>query len=81
MFIKSYDEWDQMVRVFVWTIRTTTKIYSGHYTPYEVVTGLKPRSPIDPLLASGMQVKKISVDEYVTKLVTYQKQKGPQVRR
>ena len=63
-----------MVSVFVWTIRTTTRLYNGHYTPYEVITGLKPRSPLDPLLASGMQVKKISVDEYVNKLVTYLKE-------
>ena len=65
--------------MFVWTIRTTTKLFNGTYTPYEVITGLKPRSPIEPLLATGNSVTKQSVDDYVERLCEYLKRVHKQV--
>ena len=49
-FMESTQDWDLMCYVFVWTIRTSAKLFNGSFTPYEVVTGLKPRSPLDAVL-------------------------------
>ena len=43
------------------------------YTPYEIITGLKPRSPIDAVLSMNATPKAISHDKYVTELVRYLK--------
>ena len=53
-FMQKYEDWDLMVSVFVWTIRSSTKLFNGHFTPYEVITGLKPRSPIEAVFAAGV---------------------------
>ena len=70
-FMRNYAEWDVVVPVFVWTVRTTAKLFNGQFTPYEVVTGMKPRSPIDPLLSSPTGVQRVSVEKYVNDLCDY----------
>ena len=44
------------------------------YTPYEIITGLKPRSPIDAVLSMSVAPEQISHDKYVTELVRYLKE-------
>ena len=73
-FMEEEHDWDLMASIFVWTIRTTTKLFNGHYTPYEVITGMKPRSPIDAILSTGATADKITHDRYVTELIRYLKQ-------
>ena len=41
------------------------------YTPYEIITGMKPRSPIDCLLSDGSVLERTRVDKYVAELVDY----------
>jgi len=53
---------------------TTSKLYNGSFTPYETITGMKPRCPIDAVLSSPSSLKRISTEEYVCKLVDYIKQ-------
>ena len=72
-FMENMTDWDLMVPIFVWTIRTTTKLFNGYYTPYECVTGLKPRSPIDALVSTDTVVKQVTKSEYVKELVRYLK--------
>ena len=61
-----------MCYIFVWTIRTSAKLFNGTFTPYEVITGLKPRSPLDAMFGqSGVQ--RVSRSEYVNDLVEYLK--------
>ena len=69
--MERYSDWDLMVYVFVWCIRTSTKLVNGTYTPYEIITGMKPRSPIDAVLGMPSAVQRITSDEYVAKLVEY----------
>jgi hypothetical protein len=71
-FMNSTRDWDLVAPIFQWTVRTTAKIYNGHYSPYEIITGMKPRSPLD-FLASGNAIQPITHDEYVEKLVKYLK--------
>ena len=71
--MEDVEDWDLVVPIFVWSIRTTAKLYNGTFTPYEIITGLKPRSPMDAVLASGVEVERISTDAYVTQLVKYLK--------
>ena len=73
-FMEQYSQWDLMVYVFVWCIRTTSKVVSGTYTPYEIITGMKPRSPIDAVLSMPTAVEKITHHEYVAKLIEYLRQ-------
>ena len=72
-FMTDFSEWEVLVYIFVWVIRTTCKLFNGSYTPYEVITGMKPRSPIDCLLASPSGLERASVDTYVSNLVEYLK--------
>ena len=64
-------EWDRIAPIFQWSVRTTCKLFSGNFTPYEIITGLKPRTPLDALLATPSGVKVMSHDEYVRELVKY----------
>ena len=73
-FMQDCDDWHLMVPIFVWTIRTTTKLFNGYYTPYECITGLKPRTPIDALVATDAQVERVAKDDYVRNLVKYLKE-------
>ena len=73
-FMAEYSDWDLVVSIFVWSIRTSTKLYNGTYTPYEIVTGMKPRSPIDAVLSMNVTPERISYDKYVTDLVRYLKE-------
>ena len=72
-FMESTQDWDLMVPIFVWTIRTTARVFSGSFTPYEIITGLKPRSPIDAMLSQPSGVKRESKEQYVRELVEYVK--------
>ena len=50
-FMTEYSEWDLVVSIFAWSSRSSSKVSSSTYTPYEIITGLKPRSPIDAVLS------------------------------
>ena len=73
-FMEEYRDWDLVVSIFVWSIRTSTKIHNSMYSPYEIITGLKPRSPIDAVLSMSATPQAISHDKYVTELVRYLKE-------
>ena len=62
-----------MAPIFQWTIRTTHKKFNAGYTPYEIITGLKPRFVLDSFLGTPTTVRSISQGDYVTKLVEYLK--------
>ena len=71
-FMKEFGEqWDAIAPHFVWVVRTTSKVYNGRYTPYEIITGMKPRLPLDAVLSTPSVVAKRSADEYVSDLVEY----------
>ena len=72
-------DWDLCTHVFVWTIRTTAKVANQHFTPYEIITGMKPRSPMDVILAHPVGVERVSKSEYVDQLVKYLKNVHQQV--
>ncbi len=45
--------WDMVALIFQWTVTTSARIYNSHYfSPYEIIAGMKPCSPLD-YLASG----------------------------
>lgn len=46
------NQWDTSAAIFQWPVRTSCKVYNGNYTPYEIITGMKPRSPLDFSLAT-----------------------------
>jgi len=73
-FCDTVTDWDLVCPIFQWSVRTTAKVYSANYTPYEIITGLKPRNPIEYLLGSPNAVEKIPVTDYVRDLVKYVKQ-------
>ena len=54
---------------FQWTVRTSCKVFNGSFTPYEIVTGMKPRTALDGLLSTPAQ--STSVDSCVTDLIQY----------
>ena len=70
-FMDEFEDWDLLVYIFVWYVRTTTKIVNSHYTPYEIITGLKPRQPTDALYAQPAAVNKIDHASYVAQLIRY----------
>ena len=73
-FMKEFSEqWDAIAPHFVWVVRTSSKVYNGRYTPYEIITGMKPRLPLDAVLATPTVVAKRSADDYVNDLVEYMK--------
>ena len=65
-------QWDRIAYIFVWTIRTSAKLFNGTYTPYETITGLKPRTPVD-CLCSPAVLRSVPHQDYVTDLVKYMK--------
>ena len=69
-FMDNVENWDDLAPIFQWSVRTSAKVFSG-YTPYEIITGMKPRSPIDAVLSNPSSVEQISTDEYVRELVKY----------
>ena len=69
--MESFDsQWDLIAPVFMWTVRTTAKVFNGNYTPYETLFGIKPRLSLDALF-SPTDVETISIDNYVSSLITY----------
>ena len=72
--MNEYSDWDLVVSIFVWSIRTSAKLYNSMYTPYEIITGMKPRSPIDAVLSMIVTPERVSYDKYVTDLVRYLKE-------
>ena len=72
-FMADNKDWDLMAPLFQWQIRTSAKLFSGTYTPYETITGLKPRTPTDAMFSLDATAKKISKEQYVTDLVAYLK--------
>lgn len=73
-FMADVQNWDVVAPIFQWTVRTTAKFFSGCFTPYEIVTGLKPRSPLDAVLGTGTTVRPVSKEAYVHDLVKYLKE-------
>ena len=71
-FMESTQDWDRMCYIFAWTIRTTPREALGHFSPYELITGLKPRSPLEHFATPGA-VHKVPKHEYVSQLVEYLK--------
>ena len=67
------NQWDMVAPIFQWTIRTNCKVYNGRFTPYEIITGMKPRTPIDSLLSTPAVQAKRETDVYVQDLVKYVK--------
>jgi hypothetical protein len=64
------ENWHRLVAITQWTIRTTPKPSLGGYSPYEIITGLKPFNPMDALLHP--KAKEIpSSHDYVRNLVRY----------
>ena len=72
-FMEEYSDWDLVVSIFVWSVRTSAKLYNSLFTPYEVITGLKPRSPVDAVLAMNVTPERVSHSKYVADLVAYLK--------
>ena len=70
--MESTHDWGLMCYIFVWTIRSTPREALGHYSPYEIITGMKPRSPLEHF-ASPSAVRKMPKDSYVSELVEYLK--------
>ena len=71
-FMKEFeDQWDIIAAIFQWSVRTNCKVYNGSYTPYEVITGMKPRTPVDTVLGSPMTLEKVTTDDYVRDLCQY----------
>ena len=71
-FMTDVTKWDDVAPLFQWVVRTTCKEFNGTYTPYETITGLKPRLALDSLVAPTF-VTKVSTETYVQDLVTYLK--------
>ena len=70
-FCDSNTEWDLIAPIFVWTIRTTAKTFNGNLTPYELVTGLQPRTPVDYLLSQPSALVQVPQTEYLRDLCNY----------
>ena len=70
--MESTQDWHLMCYIFVWTIRSTPREALGHYSPYEIITGLKPRTPLEHF-SSPSTVRKMPKDSYVSELVEYLK--------
>jgi len=74
LFMEDFkNDWDQCAAIFQWNVRTTAKIFSASYTPYETLFGMKPRQPSDALLQQPAAVQKIGVEDYVVELIRYMK--------
>ena len=69
----SVDDWDLTAMIFVWTVRTSTKVYNGKFTPYEIITGMRPRCPLDSILTVPAGVERLDIDTYVRELIKYAK--------
>ena len=72
-FMHDVTDWHLMAPIFVWQIRTTAKLFNGRYSPYEIVTGMKPRSPVDAIINLKVPADQITRDQYVLELVKYVK--------
>jgi len=68
-YMTHYSDWDKTASIFQWSVRSSTKLFNGSYSPYEVITGLKPRTPLDALVGVPATVKNISTETYVVELV------------
>jgi hypothetical protein len=74
------DEWHKIIPYAQWSSRVTPRPTLGGYSPYEIVTGLKPLTPMDTLLHPRPH-DRVSVNEYIIDLVRYLKQAHQAVRR
>ena len=57
-----------MVPLFVWQIRSTARIVNGKYSPYEIITGMKTRSPLDAIVNLKVRADQTIRDQYVLEL-------------
>ena len=80
-YMESEKDWDLLAMIFVWTIRTTAKIFNGQYSPYEVITGMKPRSPLEAVLAQPTVLQEIPTERYVKELCLYLREVHSQVEQ
>ena len=70
-FMRERRDWDTVAPIFQWSVRTSAKIYNAQYTPYEIITGMKPRMLLDSTLSTPAFVKQIPITDYVKKLVEH----------
>ena len=68
-FCDDNKEWDLVAPLLQRAIRTTAKVFNN--TPYELVTGLAPRSPVDALLSQPSTLVKLPQTEYVKDLCSH----------
>jgi hypothetical protein len=72
--------WHRIIPCAMWSSRNTPRPSLGGYSPYEIVTGLKPLTPMDTLLHPAPTAR-VSVEEYIVQLVKYLKTAHQAVRR
>ncbi len=63
-----------MVGIFVRTMRTSAKLFNGQLSPYEVITGVKQRPPLDAAPAMTAAPDNVTQEQYVLELAKYLKQ-------
>ena len=66
-------DWDRFVPIFKWSIRMSAKISKVWFSPYEDITGMKPRLLMDSVLGALALETQVPHTEYVKHLVEYLK--------
>ena len=74
------DGWDLMLPYAMWSWRTTPRLWLGGHSPYECLTGLRARMPMDILQATS-PVAAVSQQEFVQHLVTKLRNMHSAIRR
>ena len=65
------EDWERHIQIAVLLLRTSPMSALGGRSPYEVVTGLKPRMPRS--MTGAIPVAEVSTETYVKKLLETQK--------
>ena len=70
--LKSYyhkheKDWNTLIKIAQWAMRSTPRKDRGGRSPYELVTGMKPQGPMQHVL-DRFNPKKMSANSYVTEL-------------
>ena len=63
------DKWEEMLPHAQCILRSTPRRSLGGRSPYQIVTGLRPRMP--RMLTQGLPARHLSVDDYVKNLLAY----------
>ena len=67
--MREVTNWHLMAPLFVSQIKATPKIVDGNYSLYEIITGMKPRSPDDAIVNLKVPANQITRNQYVLELV------------